>query len=78
MYKDLDIPEAIRVLRKEQKLSQGDLFNLTGIKESYISKLENGHIKPKTRTIIKLAKAFEISVSEFLKYAENHHGVKKD
>ena len=77
MYKNLNIPGAIRGLRKERDLSQGDLFELTGLKESYISKLENGHIKPTLETISKLSKAFGISVSEFLEYAENTHGGKK-
>ena len=78
MYKNLNIPGAIRGLRKERSLSQGNLFDLTGLKESYISKLENGHIKPTLKTIMKLAEAFEISVSEFLNYAGNTHGDKKD
>ena len=78
MYKNLNIPGAIRGLRKERSLSQGNLFDLTGLKESYISKLENGHIKPTVETIAKLAEAFGISVSAFLEYAENSHGDKKD
>jgi len=77
MYKELNIPGAIRGLRKKKELSQGNLFDLTGLKESYISKLENGHIKPTVETIAKLAEAFGLSVSEFLEYAENTHGGKK-
>ena len=76
MCEKLNIPGAIRGLREDRGLSQGNLFELTGLKESYISKLENGHIKPKVKTIMKLAEAFGLSVSEFLKYAENTHGDK--
>ena len=77
MYKELNISGAISGLRKKRGLSQGNLFDLTGLKESYISKLENGHIKPTVETIAKLAEAFGLSVSEFLEYAENTHGGKK-
>jgi len=77
MCEELNISGAISGLRKKRGLSQGNLFELTGIKESYISKLENGHIKPKVKTIAKLAEAFGISVSEFLDCAENTHS-KKD
>ena len=78
MFTELNIPGAIRGLRKKKGLSQGDLFDLTGMKESYISKLENGHIKPTLKTIMKLAEALELSVSEFLEYAGNTNGDKKD
>lgn len=77
MRQKLNIPGAIRGLREDKGMSQGDLFDLTGLKEGYISKLENGHIKPKIKTIKKLAEAFELSVSEFFDYAENTKGGKK-
>ena len=77
MYSELNIPGAIRGLRKEKGLSQGNLFDLTGLKEGYISKLENGHIEPKVKTIMKLAEAFGLSVAEFLEYAANTQGDKK-
>lgn len=74
---ELDIAKALKTLRKEREMSQGDIFKSTGLATGYISKLENKKIiYPKIKTINKLAKAFNLSISEFLKYAENQRGEK--
>jgi transcriptional regulator with XRE-family HTH domain len=71
-----DFGKATKLLRQKQGISQTELRKLTGLEASYISRLENGKFEPTVKTIIKLAKAFKISVTQFVDYAENHHSYK--
>lgn len=71
MSDDFNIGKAIKSLRKKRNKSQGDIFRATGIERNYISKIENGKIEPKLKTIYKLAAFFGMTISEFLKYAES-------
>lgn len=53
-------------VRKEKNLSQKDLEKKSEIKREYISKIENGKLpNPSLQTIRKIAKAFDMSFSEF-------------
>lgn len=54
------IGERLRALRKEKKLSQGDIETRTGLLRSYISRVENGHTVPSVETLEKLARALEL------------------
>lgn len=57
----------IRKYRKLKNLSQEQLAKLTGLDQTYISKLENGASKnPTFETIGKIAKALNVTVSELL------------
>ena len=40
------IGERLRDIRKEKKLSQGDLEERTGLSRCYLSRIENGHTTP--------------------------------
>ena len=51
------IGERLRLLREEQKLSQGDIEKRTGLLRCYISRVENGHTVPAIETLEKLARA---------------------
>lgn len=54
-------------LRKEKKLTQEGLARKANISYHTILKLESGRIKdPRFGTIIKLAKALEISINELV------------
>ena len=44
-------------LRSEQKLTQQELADRTGINRSYISKIENGKANPSLKTMKRLAAA---------------------
>lgn len=66
----LEVSAAIKKLREEKGLTQGDLFRKTGLERAYVSKLEAGKIIPKLVTIVKLAEAFGITAAEFIRYAE--------
>jgi transcriptional regulator with XRE-family HTH domain len=54
------IGERLRDIRKEKKLSQGDLEERTGLSRCYLSRIENGHTTPSIETLEKLASAMEV------------------
>ncbi len=54
------IGDRLRTIRKERKLSQGEVERRTGLLRSYISRVENGHTVPPIETLEKLARVFEI------------------
>ncbi len=54
------IGDRLREMRKEKKLSQGDVEKRTGLLRCYISRVENGHTVPAVETLEKLARAFEV------------------
>jgi transcriptional regulator with XRE-family HTH domain len=45
----------LRQLRKQQKMSQGDIEERTGLLRSYISRVENGHTAPSLETLERFA-----------------------
>jgi transcriptional regulator with XRE-family HTH domain len=50
----------LRQLRREKKLSQGDIERRSGLVRCYISRVENGHTVPVIETLEKLARALEV------------------
>lgn len=42
-------------LREQKKLSQADVERLSGLRRTYISRVENGHVLPSVETLRKLA-----------------------
>lgn len=59
----------IRELRKKYNLTQAKLSEITGIEYRHIQRLEsNKPSEAKISTLEKLAKAFKMSLSEFLKF----------
>lgn len=54
----------IRLLRRERKITQGDLARATGIVLQQISKYERGATAPGSKNLSKIAKALGVSVSE--------------
>lgn len=54
----------IRVLRTRRELSQEELGDLTGIKRSYVSEIENGKHNLSLTTLFKLAKALKCQLVE--------------
>ncbi len=54
------IGDRIRALREAKKLSQGDIEKRSGLKRSYISRVENGHTVPSVETLEKLAQALDL------------------
>ena len=56
----MDIGNRLRSVRKEKKLSQGEMEQRTGLLRCYISRVENGHTVPAIGTLEKMARAFEM------------------
>ena len=67
----LDIAYALKTLREEKNMTQGDVMRATGLERPYVSKIEAGKIYPKLKTIMKLAKALNVSMAEFIGRAES-------
>ena len=51
---DSNYGSLLRDLRREKNLSQKELSSLTGISESYISRIENQRISPTMSTYLRL------------------------
>ena len=62
----MNIGERLRVLREEQKLSQGDIEKRTGLLRCYLSRVENGHTVPAIETLEKLARALDMPLYQLM------------
>ncbi len=54
------LADRLRAIREAKKLSQGDIEERSGLKRSYISRVENGHTVPSVETLEKWARALEV------------------
>ena len=61
------IARNIRRLREFKNLSQKETCAGSGIPQGQYSRIENGKVEPSVSTLEKLAKVFEVSISEFFK-----------
>ena len=68
---DLDFGKALKRLRKDRKLSQEELADLSGLDRSYISILERNLKLPSLYTILALASGLGIKASDFMMEMEN-------
>jgi transcriptional regulator with XRE-family HTH domain len=57
----------IKELRKEREWNQDDLAKRTKLSKGYIARLETKRHDPKLSTLMKIAKAFEITVADLLR-----------
>ncbi len=56
----------LRQIRKERKLTLKELEAISGVDYSSISRIEQGEYLPKLETLLKLARALEVSITELL------------
>ena len=54
------IGRRLHYLRKQKKMSQGDIEKATGLKRCYTSRVENGHTVPSLGTLERYAAAFDV------------------
>jgi len=54
------LSQRIRSIREEKGLSQGDIEKRTGLKRSYVSRLEHGRTIPSITTLEKFALALQV------------------
>ena len=61
------IAKNIKRLREFKKLSQKEVCASSNIPQGQYSRIENSKVEPSVSTLAKLAKVFEVSISEFFK-----------
>ena len=61
----MNIGETIRNYRTQRGMSQGDIEKRTGLLRCYLSRVENGHTVPSLDTLVKIADAMELALSDF-------------
>ena len=61
------IADNIKRLRELKGLSQKEVAAASKVPQGQYSRIENGKVEPSVSTLDKLAKVFEISVTEFFK-----------
>ena len=59
------LSERLRSIREQRNMTQGDIENRTGLKRSYVSRLEHGRTIPSLETLEKFAKALGIPLYHF-------------
>ncbi len=64
------IGDRLRALREAKRFSQGDIERRTGLKRSYISRVEGGYTVPAVETLEKFARALEVPVYQLFYEAE--------
>ncbi len=63
---DMTIPERIKYLRKQSKLTQKDVADEIGVKQNHYHYIETGFFDPKTIEVVKMAKLFNVSIDYLL------------
>jgi len=63
--------EHIKKLRKSKKHTLSSLSYRNGLEPSTISRIEKGLVEPKYLTLLRIAEALEISVSELVNLKED-------
>ncbi|PZE19654.1 helix-turn-helix domain-containing protein [Paenibacillus xerothermodurans] len=62
----MDLGKRIRIIRKEQKRSQEEIAKACGFSKSLLSKIESGSTMPAVATLMKIANALGVKVSDLL------------
>ncbi|WP_049945014.1 helix-turn-helix domain-containing protein [Butyrivibrio sp. AC2005] len=65
-----EIGNRIRFYRKDRKLSQEELAEMSDLHPSYIGQLERGIKTPSVDTIYRITKGLDVTMSDFLKNIE--------
>ena len=68
--KEIPVGEKIKALREKRELSLKDMADRTGFSTALISQMENHLVSPSLGTLIKLAKALDVTVGDF--FGESH------
>jgi transcriptional regulator with XRE-family HTH domain len=72
----MDIGVTIRNYRLQKGMSQGDIEKRTGLLRCYLSRVENGHTVPSLDTLVKIASALDVSLSQFFSESGSNNGAK--
>ncbi len=66
MVEEVRVGEKIKSLREDKALSLEEAAKRAGLSSSVLSQIENHMVSPPLGTLIRLAKAFQVTVGEFL------------
>ena len=64
----LELGRHIKSLRKQRKVTIEALCYRNGLEPSTLSRIEQGIVEPKYLTLLKIANAYKLSLSELLKF----------
>ena len=64
----LQLGEHIKSLRKKRKLTHENICYKNGLEPSTLSRIEKGLVEPKYLTLLKLANAYDMKLSELLDF----------
>jgi XRE family transcriptional regulator, regulator of sulfur utilization len=62
------IPKNLSSIRKQQRYTQNQVAAMAGLNPNYYAKIERGYGIPSLRTLYKIAKALNVSVSDIVGY----------
>jgi len=65
----------LRYLRNEQGLTQEDFSFKAGLHRTYVSQLERGLKSPSLKTIQKIARVLDISLTDFVSLVEQNYNL---
>lgn len=68
---DIQVGLAIKMVRQEKKLSQGQIGRKMGTTRCYVSKIENSHSLPNLAQFVRFADALEVEPDRLLKFARH-------
>ena len=63
----------VGAIRREQKLSQGELADRAGINRTYLSMIENGRTSPTVKVIQGLADGLSVKINQLISGEEEKH-----
>ncbi|CAM5192513.1 Transcriptional regulator with XRE-family HTH domain OS=Castellaniella defragrans OX=75697 GN=HNR28_001592 PE=4 SV=1 [Castellaniella defragrans] len=69
-----EFPQRLRLLRRRHRLTLEQLAQRSNLTRSYLSKLERGVSEPSISTVLKLAGAYGVDVSELIGAANTDEG----
>ncbi|TVY06569.1 helix-turn-helix domain-containing protein [Paenibacillus cremeus] len=71
----MDLGKRIRLIRNEQKRSQEEIAQVCGFSKSLLSKIESGNTMPAVSTLMKIANALGVKVSDLLEVQSSYETV---
>jgi len=66
----MSVAKALRRVRRERGMTQGEVGRKAGLANSYISRIENGHVQPTMGTLARLAAALGVPASSIFRMSE--------
>lgn len=70
-----DFPKRLRTLRKQMRISQHELSQLCGLSLNQISRYELGIREPTAASLVKMARALNVSMDYLAGLTDEQHGL---